>query len=230
MVWLYRLAYPSGEEARNFLVQIISLFLYSALLHLPPLRFRCADGCWDRTQYRRMLGLNPGPTDAGIEPKPEAGIEPRTELGSNPGPCWDRTQDRLGSNPGPTGIEPRTAGIEPRNVKLFLPAFAPRRGAGGEGLGTFTAEFNLFKLIILLASGLSELPVRPLRRSASANTNGRRGESPLRFSSHLFNQNVARLHSSTTGEICPLASSGGSHIYLSRDGILGNLTYLLLVE
>ncbi len=23
---------------------------YSALLHLPPLRFHCADGCWDRTQ------------------------------------------------------------------------------------------------------------------------------------------------------------------------------------
>jgi hypothetical protein len=26
---------------------------YSALLHLPPLRFHCADGCWDRTQDRR---------------------------------------------------------------------------------------------------------------------------------------------------------------------------------
>jgi hypothetical protein len=26
--------------------------LYSALLHLPPLRFHCADGCWDRTQDR----------------------------------------------------------------------------------------------------------------------------------------------------------------------------------
>jgi hypothetical protein len=24
--------------------------LYSTLLHLPPLRFHCADGCWDRTQ------------------------------------------------------------------------------------------------------------------------------------------------------------------------------------
>jgi hypothetical protein len=23
---------------------------YSTLLHLPPLRFHCADGCWDRTQ------------------------------------------------------------------------------------------------------------------------------------------------------------------------------------
>jgi len=23
--------------------------LYSALLHLPPLKFNCADGCWDRT-------------------------------------------------------------------------------------------------------------------------------------------------------------------------------------
>ncbi len=26
--------------------------LYSALLHLPPLRFHYADGCWDRTQDR----------------------------------------------------------------------------------------------------------------------------------------------------------------------------------
>jgi hypothetical protein len=26
--------------------------LYSALLHLPPLRFHCADGCWDRIQDR----------------------------------------------------------------------------------------------------------------------------------------------------------------------------------
>jgi hypothetical protein len=25
---------------------------YSTLLHLPPLRFHCADGCWDRTQDR----------------------------------------------------------------------------------------------------------------------------------------------------------------------------------
>jgi hypothetical protein len=25
---------------------------YSALLHLPPLRFHCVDGCWDRTQNR----------------------------------------------------------------------------------------------------------------------------------------------------------------------------------
>jgi hypothetical protein len=24
--------------------------LYSILLHLPPLRFHCAGGCWDRTQ------------------------------------------------------------------------------------------------------------------------------------------------------------------------------------
>ncbi len=26
--------------------------LYTALLHRPPLRFHCADGCWDRTQDR----------------------------------------------------------------------------------------------------------------------------------------------------------------------------------
>jgi hypothetical protein len=28
----------------------IFFVLYSTLLHLPPLRFHCADGCWDRTQ------------------------------------------------------------------------------------------------------------------------------------------------------------------------------------
>ncbi len=27
--------------------------LYSALLHLPPLRFHCVDECWDRTQEDR---------------------------------------------------------------------------------------------------------------------------------------------------------------------------------
>ena len=32
-----------------------SYILYSALLQLPPLRFRCADGCWDRTQDRCNL-------------------------------------------------------------------------------------------------------------------------------------------------------------------------------
>jgi hypothetical protein len=31
---------------------IFFFVLYSALLHLPPLRFHCADGCWDRTQDR----------------------------------------------------------------------------------------------------------------------------------------------------------------------------------
>jgi hypothetical protein len=36
----------------------------------------------------------------------DAGIEPRT-LGWNPG-FWDRTQDKLGSNPGHAGIELRT--------------------------------------------------------------------------------------------------------------------------
>jgi hypothetical protein len=38
----------------NFLGDFLVFFfvLYSALLHLPPLRFHCADGCWDRTQDR----------------------------------------------------------------------------------------------------------------------------------------------------------------------------------
>jgi hypothetical protein len=37
----------------NFLGGFLDFFvLYSTLLHLPPLRFHCADGCWDRTQDR----------------------------------------------------------------------------------------------------------------------------------------------------------------------------------
>ncbi len=38
----------------KFFGGIFSIFFvqYSALLHLPPLRFHCADGCWDRTQDR----------------------------------------------------------------------------------------------------------------------------------------------------------------------------------
>jgi hypothetical protein len=36
-----------------FWVIFSSFFVqYSALLHLPPLRFHCADECWDRTQDR----------------------------------------------------------------------------------------------------------------------------------------------------------------------------------
>jgi len=31
-------------------ITIFFFVLYSTLLHLPPLRFHCADGCWDRTQ------------------------------------------------------------------------------------------------------------------------------------------------------------------------------------
>ncbi len=37
-----------------FLGDFLNIFfvLYSTLLHLPPLRFHCADGCWKRTQDR----------------------------------------------------------------------------------------------------------------------------------------------------------------------------------
>jgi hypothetical protein len=40
----------SGRSYANFC--LLFFVLYSALLHLPPLRFRCANGCWDRTQDR----------------------------------------------------------------------------------------------------------------------------------------------------------------------------------
>jgi hypothetical protein len=33
----------------------IFFVLYSILLHLPPLRFHCADGCWDRTQTLQLM-------------------------------------------------------------------------------------------------------------------------------------------------------------------------------
>ncbi len=39
----------------SFLLYFLGDFffvLYSTLLHLPPLRFHCADGCWDRIQDR----------------------------------------------------------------------------------------------------------------------------------------------------------------------------------
>jgi hypothetical protein len=36
-------------------IHILFFVLYSTLLHLPPLRFHCADRCWDRTQDRCNL-------------------------------------------------------------------------------------------------------------------------------------------------------------------------------
>jgi hypothetical protein len=52
------------QEACNFIAQVLAQFFlreifldfyilyvrYSTLLHLPPLRFHCVGGCWDRTQ------------------------------------------------------------------------------------------------------------------------------------------------------------------------------------
>ncbi len=44
------------QYAKYFLGDLGGFFifyvLYLTLLHLPPLRFHCADGCWDRTQDR----------------------------------------------------------------------------------------------------------------------------------------------------------------------------------
>ncbi len=34
----------------RFFLYFLGFLHYSALLHLPPLRFHCADGCWERTQ------------------------------------------------------------------------------------------------------------------------------------------------------------------------------------
>ena len=52
-------SYMSYQQTKTFFIYIFwgffsSFFFvhYSALLHLPPLRFHCADGCWDPTQDR----------------------------------------------------------------------------------------------------------------------------------------------------------------------------------
>ncbi len=46
----------SEKHCLPVMLKILKIFnrtvQYSALLHLPPLRFQCADGCWDRTQDR----------------------------------------------------------------------------------------------------------------------------------------------------------------------------------
>jgi hypothetical protein len=36
---------------KDFKVRFLYFYVrYSRLLHLPPLRFHCVGGCWDRTQ------------------------------------------------------------------------------------------------------------------------------------------------------------------------------------
>jgi hypothetical protein len=65
-----------------FLGQIfifIFFALYSTLLHLPPLRFHCADECWDRTQDRcnRTQDRYNRTQDRCIEPMTVA-VEPLT--------------------------------------------------------------------------------------------------------------------------------------------------------
>ncbi len=61
--WSYGVNQDQNNEHRRILfdlflknifwgIKFFFFILYSALLHLPPLRFHCADGCWDRTQDR----------------------------------------------------------------------------------------------------------------------------------------------------------------------------------
>jgi hypothetical protein len=49
-VWMtiFFIAFYESFFLRIYL-SVYLFVLYSALLHLPPLRFHCADGCWDRT-------------------------------------------------------------------------------------------------------------------------------------------------------------------------------------
>ncbi len=50
VLWFYTRQW--GVQIRNIRFIFIFFVLYSSLLHLPPLRFHCADGCWDSTQDR----------------------------------------------------------------------------------------------------------------------------------------------------------------------------------
>ncbi len=43
--------YYKGDFLGGIFYLVLNV-LYSTLLHLPPLRFHCADGWWDRTQDR----------------------------------------------------------------------------------------------------------------------------------------------------------------------------------
>jgi hypothetical protein len=46
-----RLQQTRPNTTLTFQVQLSMFYvLYSTLLHLPPLRFHCVGGCWDRTQ------------------------------------------------------------------------------------------------------------------------------------------------------------------------------------
>ncbi len=51
--WHWEKAYSTLHLKK--LIFIFLFVLYYALFHLPPLRFHCADGCWDRTQHRCNL-------------------------------------------------------------------------------------------------------------------------------------------------------------------------------
>ncbi len=55
LAWSLHILTAAPEERDG--TDITKLFmyfflLYSTLLHLPPLSFHCADGCWDRTPNR----------------------------------------------------------------------------------------------------------------------------------------------------------------------------------
>ncbi len=52
MIWKHK-GYVDFRKKSIFYIlkfSLLILVLYSTLLHLPPLRFHCAYGCWDRTQ------------------------------------------------------------------------------------------------------------------------------------------------------------------------------------
>jgi hypothetical protein len=51
-LWIHNSLYILYLWRTHFHYKNVAYILYSALLHLPPLRFHCADGCRDRTQDR----------------------------------------------------------------------------------------------------------------------------------------------------------------------------------
>jgi hypothetical protein len=44
----------AGNKHGDFVVILIFYVFYSTLLHLPPLRFHCVEGCWDRNRPRLL--------------------------------------------------------------------------------------------------------------------------------------------------------------------------------
>jgi hypothetical protein len=58
-IFLYQNIYYYIDTLKGEFVGFFYFYVsYSTLLHLPPLRFNCVGGCWDRTQDCRDFGID----------------------------------------------------------------------------------------------------------------------------------------------------------------------------